>query len=140
MRRDRRDAHAADRHAAAEAREDRVRGIAAVRLELGAKNGGISLPVTIFDFLASAMFTALEFGMPKPTCPGSRRCRRWRLVVRVADVVAVHVAHEDDVDLAEARVGRAGDTAAGVVQDARAVRVLEDQRAVLCAELAVEAA
>ena len=30
---------------------------------LAAKNAGISLPVTIFDFLASAMFTALEFGI-----------------------------------------------------------------------------
>ena len=31
-------------------------------LSLAAKKGGISLPVTIFDFLASAMFTALELG------------------------------------------------------------------------------
>ena len=63
-----------------------------------------------------------------------------RLVVRVADVVAVHVAHEDDVDLAQPRIARAGDGAARVVEDARAVRVLEDQRPILRAELAVDAA
>ena len=67
--------------------------------------------------------------------PGVRR-----LVVRVADVVAVHVAHEDDVDLAEPRIVGAGDRAARVVEDARAVRVLEDQGAILRAELAVDAA
>ena len=31
-------------------------------LSLAAKNGGISLPVTIFDFFASAMFTAFVSG------------------------------------------------------------------------------
>jgi hypothetical protein len=63
-----------------------------------------------------------------------------RLGVRVAEVVAVGVADEDDVDLAEPRVGGADDRATRVVEEARAVRVLEDEGAVLGAELAVEAA
>src|SRR3954453_20381297 len=58
--------------------------------------------------------------------------------MRVAHVVAVHVAHQDDVDLAEPRIVCAGDGAAGVVEDARAVRVLEDECAVLRTELAVD--
>ena len=72
---------------------------------LAAKNGGISLPVTIFDFLASAMLTALELGIADTDMSGLvAGARVRRLVVRVADVVAVHVAHEDDVDLAEPRI------------------------------------
>ena len=110
-------------------------------LSLAAKKAGISLPVTIFDFLASAMFTALELGNADTDMSGAvAGARVRRLVVRVAGVVAVHVAHEDDVDLAQPRIARAGDGAARVVEDARAVRVLEDQRAILRAELAVDAA
>ena len=37
-------------------------GLPPFALSLAAKKGGISLPVTIFAFLASAMFTEFEFG------------------------------------------------------------------------------
>ena len=57
--------------------------------------------------------------------------------MRVARVVAMHVADENDVDLAQPRIGRTGDRATGVVKNARAVRILKDQRAVLRAQLAV---
>ena len=56
--------------------------------------------------------------------------------VRIADVVAMHMADQDDVYLAQPRVARACHRAAGVVEDPRAVRVLEDHRPVLRAELA----
>ena len=108
---------------------------------LAAKKAGISLPVTIFDFLASAMFTALEFGIADTDMSGLSQLPEFgALLCALPDVVAVHVAHEDDVDLAEPRIVRAGDRAARIVEDARAVRVLEDQRAILRAELAVDAA
>src|SRR5205085_12284531 len=57
--------------------------------------------------------------------------------VRVADMVAVHVAEEHGVDLAESWIIRAAHRAADVVEDARAVRVLEDERPIEGAELAV---
>jgi hypothetical protein len=97
--------------------------------------------VTIFDFFAIAMLTALEFGIADTDMSGCAQVPEFgALLCALPDVVAVHVADEDDVDLAEARIGRAGDRAARVVEDARAVRVLEDERAVLRAELAVDAA
>ena len=75
-------------------------------LSLAAKKGGISLPVTIFDFLAIAMFAAFELGMADTDMSGAAQAARVRrLVVRVAGVVAVHVADEDDVDLAQPRIG-----------------------------------
>jgi hypothetical protein len=40
-------------------------------LSLAAKNGGISLPVTIFDFLATAMFAALELGIADTDMSGA---------------------------------------------------------------------
>ena len=49
----------------------------------------------------------------------------------------MHVADENDIDLAQPRIGRTGYRATGVVEDARAVRILKEQRAVLRAELAV---
>ena len=39
-------------------------------LSLAAKNGGISLPVTIVDFFASAMFTALVLGSAETEVSG----------------------------------------------------------------------
>src|SRR5690606_6118435 len=58
----------------------------------------------------------------------------------VAHMVAVDVADENGVDLAEALVVRTRDRAADVVENARAVRVLEDQSAVAGTELSVVAA
>jgi hypothetical protein len=58
--------------------------------------------------------------------------------VRVAEVVAVRVRDEDDVDLAQARIGPAHHGPARVVEHARAARVFEDERTVLRAEFAVE--
>ena len=52
-------------------------------------------------------------------------------------MVAVHVRDQHDVDLAQARVGGAGDAAARIVEDARAVGVFEDEGAIQGAELAV---
>src|SRR5437868_7176815 len=60
--------------------------------------------------------------------------------MRIADVVAVHMREEDGVDLAEPRVAGAAHGAPRVVENARAVRILEDDRAVERAELAVVAA
>ncbi len=40
-------------------------------LSLAAKNGGISLPVTIFDFFAIAMFAAFEFGRAETDMSGA---------------------------------------------------------------------
>jgi HD superfamily phosphohydrolase YqeK len=60
--------------------------------------------------------------------------------VRIAEVVAMHVADEHDVDLAQARIVGAGHGAARVVEHAGAVRIFEDQGPVLRAELAVDAA
>src|SRR5438067_3992022 len=60
--------------------------------------------------------------------------------MRVADVVAMHMREEHGVDLAQARIAGTAYGAAGVVEDARAVRVFEDERAVEGAELAIVAA
>src|SRR6266446_5718616 len=49
----------------------------------------------------------------------------------------MHVADEDDVDLTQPRIVRSGDRATSVVEYACAVRILEDQRPVLRAKLAV---
>jgi hypothetical protein len=49
-------------------------GLPPLACSLAAKKGGISLPVTIFDFLASAMFTALELGIADTDMSGLRRC------------------------------------------------------------------
>ena len=54
----------------------------------------------------------------------------------VTDVVAVHVADQHCVDLAQARIVRSGYRATGVVKQAGAVRILEDQGAVELAKLA----
>jgi hypothetical protein len=106
-----------------------------------AKNAGISLPVTIFDFFAIAMFDGERVRHRGDRGVGLlARSRVGRAGVDVARVVAVHVGDEHDVDLAQARIVRPGDGAARVVQDTRAVRVLEDERPVLRAELAVDAA
>jgi hypothetical protein len=59
---------------------------------------------------------------------------------QVAEMIAVHVREQHRVDPAEARVVRAAHRAPGVVKDARAVGILEHQRAVERAELAVVAA
>ena len=45
-------------------------GLPPLALSLAAKNGGISLPVTIFDFLASAMLTAIELGIAETDMSG----------------------------------------------------------------------
>jgi hypothetical protein len=45
-------------------------GLPPFALSLAAKKAGISLPVTILDFLASAMFTALELGMAETDVSG----------------------------------------------------------------------
>ncbi len=45
-------------------------GLPPLALSLAAKNGGISLPVTILDFLANAMFTVFEFGMAETDMSG----------------------------------------------------------------------
>ena len=58
----------------------------------------------------------------------------------VAEVVAVDVAEQHRVDVAEARIVRAAHRTPGIVEDARAVGVLEHQRAVEPAELTVVAA
>src|SRR5881394_919633 len=60
--------------------------------------------------------------------------------MRIADVVAVHMREEDGVDLAEPRIAGAAHGAPRVVENARAVRILEDERAVEGAELPVVAA
>ena len=60
--------------------------------------------------------------------------------VAVADMVAMHVADQHGVDLTEARIVHPGDRAPGIVEDARAVRILEDHRPVEAAELALMAA
>gem|GEM_PF-5344133 len=62
QRRHRGDAHATKGHAAAEAGEDRVGGVAAVRLELGSEEGRHLAAGHDLRFLASAMFTALVLG------------------------------------------------------------------------------
>ena len=58
----------------------------------------------------------------------------------VADVIAMHVADEDGVDLAEPRVVGSGDRAPGVIENSSAVRILKDHRPVELAELALLAA
>ena len=54
----------------------------------------------------------------------------------VADMIAVHMAGEHRVDMAEPGIVRAGNRAPRIVENARAVRVLEDQCPVELAELA----
>ena len=46
-------------------------GLPPLALSLAAKNGGISLPVTIFDFLAIAMLAAFEFGIAETDMSGA---------------------------------------------------------------------
>ncbi len=107
---------------------------------LAAKKDGMSLPVTIFDFLASAMSTTFVMRRRHRAVSGLAQLpAAHRLDVGLADVVVVHVADQDDVDPAQARIVAAGHGMARVVEDARPVRVLEDQRAILRAELAVDA-
>jgi len=55
-------------------------------------------------------------------------------------MISVQMAHQHHVDPAETRVLRAGDGAAGIVQEPCVVGVLQDQRTVEPAELAVVAA
>jgi hypothetical protein len=105
------------------------------------KNCGMSLPTTIFDFFASAMLTAFEFGMSETETSGWPQVPApIALVCEFAEVVAVRVRDEHDIDLAQARILAAHHGGARIVEDAGAVRVLEDERAVQRAELAVEAA
>jgi hypothetical protein len=63
-----------------------------------------------------------------------------RRQVTVADVIAVHVADQQHVHLAEPRVVGTGHRAPGIVEDPGAGRILEQQGTVEAAELAVVAA
>ncbi len=135
-----RDLHAAHRHAAAEARQHRVGRVAPARLEPGREER---------RHLAAGDDPGL-LGERDVDHVGLRRrhrqvglragARARRLDVRLADVVAMHVADQHDVDLSQPRVGAAGHGVARVVEHAGAVRVLEDEGAILRAELAVDAA
>lgn len=71
-----------------------------------------TLPPTIFDFFASAMFTALELGMADTDMSGLSQLRVRLLVVGVADGIAVQGADENDVDLAEPAAAPAASRAA----------------------------
>src|SRR5687767_8133901 len=59
-----------------------------------------------------------------------------RLELLVADVVAVDVAEQDGVDLAEPRVIGAGEVVPDVVEDANPSRIFEQRRAIVRAQLA----
>ena len=51
-------------------------------------------------------------------------------------MIAVRVAQQHGVNVAEARIVATGDGMAGVVEDAHAGRILEDRRTVVRAQLA----
>jgi hypothetical protein len=55
----------------------------------------------------------------------------------VADMIAMHMAGQNDVDFAEAGIAGAGHRAPRIVENARAVRVLEDHRPVELAEFSL---
>ena len=59
-----------------------------------------------------------------------------RLELLVANMIAMRVAQQHDVDVAEARIVATGDGMARVVEDAHARRILEDRRTVVRAQLA----
>jgi hypothetical protein len=58
-----------------------------------------------------------------------------RLQFPVAHVVAVRVAQQHDMHVAEPWIRRAGDRLSGIVEDAHAGGILEDRRAVAVAQL-----
>ena len=58
----------------------------------------------------------------------------------ITNMVAVHMADKDDVDLAQARIVRASHSSTRIVEHTGAVWVFKNKRAVLRAELAVYAA
>ena len=101
----------------------------------------ISAPTISLAFLPTVMSTVFDFGATTfeksglPQLPafsdGWMRSPRWSPCT---------CAQQHGVDLAQARVFGAAHGAAGVVEDARAVRVLEHQGAVERAELAGMAA
>ena len=55
----------------------------------------------------------------------------------VADVIAMHVANQHDIDLAQSWIIGTGDGATGIVEEAGAIRIFEHQGAVKLAELAL---
>jgi hypothetical protein len=58
----------------------------------------------------------------------------FRLQLLIAKVIAVHVGEQHHVDRAEPRIVAAGHVVRGVVQEAHAGRIFEDDRAVVRAE------
>ena len=54
-------------------------------------------------------------------------------------MVTMHMADQHCIDITETRIVRSGDGAAGIVEDARTVGILEDQCPVEAAELPVYA-
>ena len=87
-------------------------------------------------FLAAAISAGRRVGRGGDDLRIVAASRLLRLELHVADVIAVRVAHQHDVQRAEPRVVGAGHRLAGVVEDAHAGRVLEDRRAVARAQLA----
>ena len=62
--------------------------------------------------------------------PGARR-----LQLEVADVIAVHVGEQHEMDRAQSRIVAAGHVVRRVVEEANAGRILENDRAIVRAEL-----
>jgi hypothetical protein len=59
--------------------------------------------------------------------------------MRESQVVVVDVREQHGVDLAEPRIVRTADRESGIVEDARPVRILENERAIEGTEFAVMA-
>ena len=139
--RDSRDTYAADSDAAAEAREHRIRWIPAIGLELCREErwhfaAGDDLRV----FRQRDVHSQRIWHRRHRQVGVGASARVGRLVVRVAQVVAMHVADKNDVNFAQPRIARAGDRTARIVKHAGAVRVFKNKRTVLRAEFAVNAA
>ena len=66
-----------------------------------------------------------------------RTCRYLeRAIPGVADVIAVCMRQQHDVNRTQTRIARAGHGLAGIVENAHARRILEDHRPVECAKFA----
>ena len=135
------DVHAADFRVRTEAHQLHLLRIAAGDLHLGGEEAAELRADDDLRFLRDRDVDAVRV---RYRLDREHRRRAGALVglcrMDVAEVIAVRVADQDGVDLAEARIIRAAHRASGVVQDARAVRILENHGAVQPTELAVVAA
>src|SRR5215475_12657644 len=103
-----------------------------------AKNEAISEPTKSWAFLATTIFTVLDFGVTlteKSGLPHSPAF--WGGLNKVPQMIAMHMGQQHCVDVSKARIVRSAHGAPGIVENPCAIRILENHRAVEGTEFVV---